>query len=204
MPSIRLAGCVAPDGLVSLVTRPSTGRWYYILIIPRAPALPPIGFSGYRERAEATRRFIESFTANIRAAYMRAASDFSSSGNHSFTTQARADVAEVSDLCWEKAMLRPLAIAIMAIALSNLLPETAAFAQPPCYSYSFSANFVRSVQRELNARKLAKLKVDGIWGQQTRKALRKFQSSRGLSPTGQLDEATFDVLFSQATLCIIE
>lgn len=48
---------------------------------------------------------------------------------------------------------------------------------------------VRVLQDALN-KNGAKLKVDGVWGKQTRMALKEFQKAKGLKVTGKVDKAT--------------
>ncbi len=37
--------------------------------------------------------------------------------------------------------------------------------------------------------------VDGVYGENTRRAVRAFQQSQGLNPTGQVDQATWDLIY---------
>lgn len=53
---------------------------------------------------------------------------------------------------------------------------------------------VRSVQQALNERGFNAGQVDGQWGPNTEDALRQFQQSKGLAPTGNLDQRTLDAL----------
>lgn len=56
-----------------------------------------------------------------------------------------------------------------------------------------SPDRVRSLQQALND-KGATIKVDGVWGHQTRQALSDFQKNQGLKVTGRLDKETSDKL----------
>lgn len=53
---------------------------------------------------------------------------------------------------------------------------------------------VKEVQRALDSRGFEVGSVDGIWGSQTRSALKKFQSSNGLRATGELNDETYNAL----------
>jgi phage tail tape-measure protein len=49
---------------------------------------------------------------------------------------------------------------------------------------------VRDTQLALNSRGYDAGTVDGLWGPNTKAALRRFQTDRGLAPTGELDDET--------------
>lgn len=53
---------------------------------------------------------------------------------------------------------------------------------------------VVAVQRALNARRGARLPLDGRMGRRTRAALREFQTAQGLEVTGRLDAKTLEAL----------
>ena len=53
---------------------------------------------------------------------------------------------------------------------------------------------VEAVQEALTERGFEPGKIDGAMGSRTRRALRKFQSSVGLPPTGEIDAATIAAL----------
>lgn len=53
---------------------------------------------------------------------------------------------------------------------------------------------VKEVQRALDSRGFQVGSVDGIWGSNTRSALKKFQSSNGLRATGELNDETYNAL----------
>lgn len=55
-------------------------------------------------------------------------------------------------------------------------------------------DFVRQVQARLHTAGFKPGTLDGVMGPQTREALRWFQNTNGLIPTGELDEKTLDVL----------
>ncbi|MCB2184383.1 MAG: peptidoglycan-binding protein [Desulfobulbaceae bacterium] len=57
---------------------------------------------------------------------------------------------------------------------------------------------VESMQRRLNKLGYNAGIVDGLWGQNTRNALRAFQRSEGLTPTGQADITTQELLGARA------
>jgi len=58
---------------------------------------------------------------------------------------------------------------------------------------ALSPQRVRNVQQALNDNG-SDIGVDGVWGPNTRRALREFQQSRGLNATGQLDAETVAAL----------
>lgn len=60
-------------------------------------------------------------------------------------------------------------------------------------SLALSPDRVRSVQQALND-KGASLRVDGVWGRQSRQALSDFQRNQGLKVNGRLDKETSDKL----------
>ena len=67
---------------------------------------------------------------------------------------------------------------------------------------------VRNLQRWLrvlskNGGGLPEVFIDGIYGDETREAVRVFQSKNGLSPTGVVDNTTFDAIYA-AYLLIAE
>lgn len=53
---------------------------------------------------------------------------------------------------------------------------------------------VRQVQQSLNQQGYEAGSVDGVWGEQTQSALQKFQQSKGMQASGQLDEQTLAAL----------
>ena len=56
------------------------------------------------------------------------------------------------------------------------------------------STYVRSVQQALADRGYSTGQADGRWGPSTQEALRRFQSSRGMQATGQLDSKTVAAL----------
>ena len=63
---------------------------------------------------------------------------------------------------------------------------------------------IRRVQRWLRElsradKRLPEIFIDGIYGTETENAVREFQKTRELTPTGALDKATFDKIFSEYT-----
>ncbi|HYH18878.1 MAG TPA: peptidoglycan-binding domain-containing protein [Azospirillum sp.] len=58
---------------------------------------------------------------------------------------------------------------------------------------ALSPQRVRNIQQALNSNG-SDIAVDGIWGPNTRRALRDFQQSQGLEATGQLDSRTVSAL----------
>ncbi len=59
---------------------------------------------------------------------------------------------------------------------------------------SLSPSTIRQAQRDLNRRGYSAGNVDGVWGRETRQALRNFQRTEGLTTTGRLDEQTLSAL----------
>ena len=53
---------------------------------------------------------------------------------------------------------------------------------------------VKEVQRALDSRGFEVGSIDGIWGSQTRSALKEFQSSNGLEASGDLNDETYNAL----------
>ena len=67
---------------------------------------------------------------------------------------------------------------------------------------------VRNLQRWLrvlskNGSEIPEVFIDGIYGSETRAAVAAFQSQNGLSPTGVVDNTTFDAIYD-AYLLIVE
>ena len=69
-------------------------------------------------------------------------------------------------------------------------------AEPDSSSESFAIPSIEKVQQALNAQlpSSQKIRVDGDFGSNTRKALIQFQRKKKLSANGQLDEATYEAL----------
>jgi len=69
-------------------------------------------------------------------------------------------------------------------------------AEPDSSLESFTIPSVTEVQQALNARlpSSQKIRVDGDFGSNTKKALMRFQREKKLSANGQLDEATYEAL----------
>lgn len=81
--------------------------------------------------------------------------------------------------------LNSLAAAGLALALAIAAPDLASAKN----RHHNPGPSIVSVQNALNANGAA-LKVDGKWGPATRKALKNFQASHNLKPTGKLNAAT--------------
>ena len=62
------------------------------------------------------------------------------------------------------------------------------------YPSAYDAATIARVQQALNARGYNAGPVDGVWGQSTMDAVRKFQSSAGLPVTGELGPNTLNAL----------
>lgn len=67
---------------------------------------------------------------------------------------------------------------------------------------SADSGYVMELQRNLRRlsqtdERLPELAVDGIYGEATRRAVRIFQETRGLSPTGVVNKATWDAIYGE-------
>jgi peptidoglycan hydrolase-like protein with peptidoglycan-binding domain len=88
-----------------------------------------------------------------------------------------------------------------ALRTQNLLPVTASTA-PVMLGLPLARNhrgvMVSSLQKKLNAtlglKGKSRLKVDGVYGAGTVRAMQKFQTSAGLPATGTTDRATWDAI----------
>jgi peptidoglycan hydrolase-like protein with peptidoglycan-binding domain len=72
--------------------------------------------------------------------------------------------------------------------------EKATQAQGQGKRMQMSAETVRQVQEQLTAKGHDAGPVDGIFGKQTRKALKDFQKAEGIQPTGKLNPETLAAL----------
>ena len=81
---------------------------------------------------------------------------------------------------------------INAYLSGNPRPAPAGTAVPP--PASPRRDLVRQVQARLQSAGFNPGTIDGTMGPQTRDALRGFQNTKGLRPTGEPDEATLDAL----------
>jgi murein L,D-transpeptidase YcbB/YkuD len=91
-------------------------------------------------------------------------------------------------------------IAAVIMILTNAYLTPVASAGLVCQAYKYAPNVVMTAQRELNQHKMAKLKVDGVWGYRTQEALKRFQEYKGLKQTGDLDAETFHAMFGPNVL----
>jgi peptidoglycan hydrolase-like protein with peptidoglycan-binding domain len=64
-----------------------------------------------------------------------------------------------------------------------------------CEETVYNTNLVRAVQRKLRDARIGNVPVDGKWGDRTTKLLQKYQKTKKLSTSGELDEPTFRALF---------
>lgn len=69
------------------------------------------------------------------------------------------------------------------------------------------ASSVRDLQRWLRALSkengaIPEVFIDGIYGSETREAVRVFQRENGISPTGEVDFLTFDAIFEAYSLTV--
>lgn len=93
-------------------------------------------------------------------------------------------------MIWKRLRLGAAALAVAFILAGALVPPTA-FAQtsnPPA-----SATTITALQQALNKQGIA-VTVDGILNDDTRAAIRKYQTQHHLSVTGEPDKATLDKL----------
>lgn len=89
-------------------------------------------------------------------------------------------------------------VTVLAVAGSILLggiPSIVALAQSsqPATSAALSDATIRALQDALNKQGIA-VKTDGVWNEETRAAIRKYQSQHHLPVTGEPDKATLDKL----------
>ncbi len=68
------------------------------------------------------------------------------------------------------------------------------YSAAPATSPELSPGMVRQVQTALQQQGLYNGAIDGIWGPQTQSAVRSFQQSHALTPTGQLGSSTLAAL----------
>ncbi len=73
---------------------------------------------------------------------------------------------------------------------ANGNPPTSRPSSTSVGSGTASDETVRNTQSALNARGYDAGAVDGLWGPNTQSALRRFQTDRGLAPTGMIDDET--------------
>ncbi len=77
--------------------------------------------------------------------------------------------------------------------LAALLVATPAFAQAPAvllYSQALSSGATAMVQEKLIQAGVYSGRADGMWGPESQSALERFQQTRSLQVTGQLNQAT--------------
>lgn len=87
------------------------------------------------------------------------------------------------------------AVLTMTVTLASVAPNFAALAQTttPSAATSLPAATVKALQEALNKQGIA-VKADGVFGDDTRAAIRQYQSQHHLPVTGEPDKATFDKL----------
>lgn len=90
------------------------------------------------------------------------------------------------------AMLLGLAMSAAVMAEENA-PSKPAMTHHKVMHKRAPSPLVKSIQEALN-KEGAKLKVDGYLGKQTREAIKSFQSSHSLKPTGHADKKTREAL----------
>lgn len=85
------------------------------------------------------------------------------------------------------------AVAALALLLTAAEPNSVAFAQTPAISAVLPETTIKSLQEALNKQGIA-TKTDGILTDETRAAIRKFQSQHHLAVTGEPDKPTLEKL----------
>ncbi|HYF06081.1 MAG TPA: peptidoglycan-binding domain-containing protein [Acetobacteraceae bacterium] len=83
---------------------------------------------------------------------------------------------------------------MLGLAPAELLAGVPGVAAPPVVADPLSPPVVRGVQQRLRALGFYRGGADGIWGPATQTALERFQASRGLQATGQLNPTTAQAL----------
>lgn len=94
-----------------------------------------------------------------------------------------------------KNLMLAAAVLTMTVALTSVAPNFAALAQTttPSVAASLPAATVKALQEALNKQGIA-VKADGVFGDDTRAAIRQYQSQHHLPVTGEPDKATLDKL----------
>lgn len=87
------------------------------------------------------------------------------------------------------------AVFTMMVTLASVVPNFAALAQTtaPSAAASLPTTTVKALQEALNKQGIA-VKADGVFGDDTRTAIRQYQSQHHLPVTGEPDKATLDKL----------
>jgi len=87
------------------------------------------------------------------------------------------------------------AVFTMTVTLASIIPNFAALAQTtaPSAAASLPATTVKALQEALNKQGIA-VKADGVFDDDTRAAIRQYQSQHHLPVTGEPDKATLDKL----------
>ncbi|WP_158295456.1 peptidoglycan-binding domain-containing protein [Crenalkalicoccus roseus] len=86
--------------------------------------------------------------------------------------------------------MRRLPLALAAALLAAPLPAMAQTSAELVYSQPLTQEAIRQVQERLREAGAYGGRADGVWGPESRAALERFQQSRGLQVTGQLNPAT--------------
>ncbi len=72
------------------------------------------------------------------------------------------------------------------------------FKQSPPGFQNVRGPLIQSVQAQLNAKGFNAGTVDGVWGDNTMRALRAWQSANGINPSGEIDDQTWAQLTASA------
>jgi len=84
----------------------------------------------------------------------------------------------------------------LALGCATACAVPAVHAGLTCYdASSYSSNFVSAVQETLAKARFNPGPADGRWGVKTKNALKSYQASKRLEPTGNIDASTLRALF---------
>ena len=84
------------------------------------------------------------------------------------------------------------------IVLNVLLILLFQSAEAVAYKQGSTGQTVREIQQKLTNWGYYNYSIDGIYGSATRNAVKTFQAAHGLSPTGTIDRATYNLLYEEA------
>jgi peptidoglycan hydrolase-like protein with peptidoglycan-binding domain len=95
-----------------------------------------------------------------------------------------------------KKVLAVLALgAVLIVPLAAIAANSSNERLPAAVDQLLARDMIQQAQMQLKVAGYDPGRVDGIFDEQTSAALRKFQASRGLPPSGLLDEPTRRVMF---------
>ena len=95
----------------------------------------------------------------------------------------------------KKLRLSPATLLLAALLAGSMLPTSGTYAQSASTptAATLSESTIKALQEALNKQGIT-VKTDGVLNDETRNALRNFQSQHHLSVTGEADKATLDKL----------